>query len=105
VPAQAQRVLAAFVKHRPFDRANLASGLVVALAFLVMNGYDITLDDAGLKRVVTAGEGTSSVPDLTPHIAPAREQHHSEAETRAVVESILARYAETTAALAAGVAA
>lgn len=105
VPAQAQRVLAAFVKKRPFDQANTASGLVVALAFLAINGYDLALDDAELKRVMTAGEGASEAPDLTPHIVPARERDHAEAETRAVVESILGRYAATAASLVAGVAA
>jgi prophage maintenance system killer protein len=79
--------------------------LVVALAFLAMNGYDITLDDAGLKRFMTAVEGASTVPDLMPYVVPARERHHVEAETRAVVESVLARYPETTASLAARVAA
>jgi len=105
IPAQAQRVLRAFIEHRPFDEGNAATGLVTALAFLAINGYDVGLDDQGLKRVVSSADGASGVPDLGPHIVQADESHHLDAETRTVVESILERYAETVSQLSSEVAA
>lgn len=55
IDAQASRLLAGFVRMKPFDAGNEATALAATLVFLELNGKTLNLDDDALAGRARAG--------------------------------------------------
>ncbi len=105
VSAQATRFLKGFLKLKPLDELNEATGIIGAIAFLQINGYSCDLKDtdggAWVKSCAVGGNDLASLVKRADH-----EIHGHKPDVRATIESVLRSYSQTVGELvAAGTAA
>lgn len=103
---QAGRFLSGFVKLKPFVKGNEATAFVGLVAFLVMNGRDLHLEDAGALEWVNGVLGEDSADGVRAKLELLIEEHdlhlhHGVPDVRGILCDVLARFPETVAALAA----
>ncbi|MGE0002739.1 MAG: hypothetical protein AB7F50_12130 [Fimbriimonadaceae bacterium] len=89
---QAARVLAEFAGHRPLSRANLATGVAVALAFLVANGFTVAVGEPELLEAVPGFQADRQAAEtwLRGQVRPG--DGHAAPSVAEAMEAVVARY-------------
>jgi prophage maintenance system killer protein len=96
---QAARVLAEFAGHRPLSRANLATGVALALAFLVVNGFTVAVGEPELLEAVPGFRADRQAAEtwLRGQVRPG--DGHEAPSVAEAMGSVVARYSGALAAL------
>lgn len=99
---QAGRFLSGFAKNQPFTAGNEATCFVAAIAFLLVNGIKVDLQDGdAIEWYEAAAAGKTKGEDAVAQIASPDEHAHLEhaPNVRASVAEVLARFPKTLEAL------
>lgn len=94
--SQAARFITGFAKLNPFDAGNEATGFVGAVAFLKLNGRELTVSDAEAAAWFKSLSQTDAAPALE-QATKAGEAHHL--TIRQAIQSVLDAYRKTLASL------
>lgn len=101
VQSQAARFLKGFPNLRPLDYGNEATGFIALIAFLKLNGLEVSLSDAkagAWYRSALAGETTAA--DAISTIAkPNYHDDHHETDVRTIIRDLIAAYPNTLKSL------
>lgn len=99
VVRQASRVLAEFAGHRPLSRANLATGVALALAFLLVNGFTVAIGESELLEAIPGFQSDRLAAEtwLRGQVRPG--DGHEASTVAEAMESVAARFSGVLAAL------
>jgi prophage maintenance system killer protein len=98
---QAARLLRGFLKLAPFSVGNEATALVATLAFLVLNGRDLTLQDSqALEWFEDVRSGkTNAIQAIESATRESHGGHHGEPSVQQTMQQVLSRFPNTIAKL------
>lgn len=99
---QAGRFLYGFPKLHPFDAGNEATGFVAVMAFLKLNGIELSLDDASGVEWHRSNRSRQSVATAALEaIAKTHSDdgHHGHPNVRSAIRSVLDEFPNTVRAL------
>jgi len=101
---QAARFLAGFLKLRPLEAGNEATGFIGLVTFLHINGLRLTVEDVNAADWVrTSSVSTEAARDALTSVTEAEHDHHSpiRPDIRAAIRGVMERYPITITALSA----
>ncbi len=98
---QAARFLGGFVAKAPLANANEATAFLSTLAFLEINGMDLSLSDADAPAwFARAAASKSGTPTAIQEVASEGHSHHAGVpDMKATVRDLLKRYPNTVSGL------
>ncbi len=101
VLAQAGQFIQGFIRLRPFKAGNRATAFIAVLAFLKINGYDITLPPSDATQwVMNVADKKQAGNDAIAQVAQRSEKPIEISPTvRTVVKELTEEYADTVEAL------
>lgn len=99
VVRQAARILAEFSGHRPLSRANLATGVAAALAYLIANGFTLAIGESELLEAVPGLVGDRRAAETWLRGQVRQGDGHGSPEVGEAMEAVASRYASALATL------